>query len=120
MKRFFGVVLFVSSLLSCQSLNAVTADAHPPVRENGNWFGAMEASLITARMPTNTPEWVAPASEKESSWLAWMGWIVAATFFILFTGLNLKTRRHYKTMTRGGEPDFFFLPPARDRRRNQR
>ncbi len=119
MKRLVIFGLFFSCALNCVSLYGITQNPHPPIRENKSWFGAMEASLMTARVP-NAQDWVAPSSDSDKSWLGWMGWLVAAVFLIVLAALHLRMRRQQKTMIRGGEPDFFFLPPARDRRRNQR
>ncbi len=81
----------------------------------------MEASLVTSRMPNSTKAWLAEkTTDKDSSWLSWMGWIVAALCLIVLVTLNLRSRAQQKSLLRGGEPDFFFLPPARDRRRRPR
>lgn len=74
---------------------------------------------MTTRAPN--AQSVAPlAPEREGVWLSWMGWLVAMGFMFAVGALHLRIRRQQRTLIRGGEPDFFFLPPARDRRRNPR
>lgn len=108
-------------LLSVSSLAlATTEKVAPPVKANPSWLGTMEASLVTSRMP-NAEAWLGDTGvEKEPHWLSWMGWIVAAACLLVLGTLHLRSRRQQKTLLRGGEPDFFFLPPARDRRRRPR
>ena len=119
MNRFLrGLIL--NFILGAASLHAVTAPPHPPVKDNGSWLGVMEASLMTARIPSSQ-DWLGPkGAEPNSSWLSWMGWIVAAGFLALLLALHLRIRRNQKTLFRGGEPDFFFLPPERNRRKRPR
>ena len=118
MKRIVAVLLLISCCFSSLLLGT-TKGPQPPVRDNGNWFGAMEASLLTTRAPNAQPA-VPVVPERDGVWLAWMGWMVAAAFMIILGALHMRIRRQHRNMIRGGEPDFFFLPPARDRRRNPR
>ncbi len=111
---------FLILILSTNSLLAITETPHPPLKDNGSWIGTMEASVVTNRMP-NAQDWLGPAgAARESSWLTWMGWIVASAFFLILLTLNLRMRRQRRTLVRGGEPDFFFLPPERNRRKRPR
>jgi len=109
-------------LLSVGSLSFATTDTiAPPVKENPSWMHTMEASLVTSRMPNSATGWIAEkAADKDATWLSYMGWVVAALFMFVLLTLNLRARAQQKTLLRGGEPDFFFLPPARDRRRRPR
>lgn len=83
--------------------------------------------------PEETPYWVeamqasaAPAQDRvPSSWDAvsareFMGWAVAIFFFIVLATIQLRARRYQKLLLRGGERDFFLLPPAGNRRRRPR
>lgn len=122
MKLVGKLVIIAFWFTVSQSSFATTENNVPPVpvtKVNPSWLGTMEASLMTTRMPAQT--WVAVTPvDHDGSWLSWMGWFVAGACLLILGTLHLRIRRQQKTMLRDGEPDFFFLPPARNRRRRAR
>ena len=121
--KFIGKLLVITMLFSFSQLTFATTQNNvppgPATKAIPSWLGTMEASLMTTRIPAQARATVTAVGH-DGSWLSWMGWLVAAACLLILGTLHLRIRHQRKTMMRDGEPDFFFLPPARNRRRRTR
>ncbi len=77
----------------------------------------MEASIVTTESPRVTASKEAASS---GSSIEWLGWVLAAAFFILLMRLQLRLRRQEGLVLKRDRASTLNFPPVGNRRRRPR
>ena len=113
-----GMVVGLMLLLALPALGLTRNPRPSQPPSHGNWLRTMEASMNAVRVPDSELALVDPGTPAAGIF-AWMGWLVAITFFAVLLAYQIRLRRREKSLLRGSE-DFFLLSPAAGRRRTLR